>query len=215
MIRFAPSTHRLARQAGLVLTILLLTACSSTPKALKGTFASLEPDQASVRDLGAEVRWGGVILDARPDARQTCFEVLSRSLDRSFRPEAEDLTQGRFIACRDGFLDPEVFAKGREITLTGSLVALDERQVGEFNYRYPVLSARFITMWPERPDVIINNYNDPWLYGPYWGPYWGGYGWYGRGGFYGHGYPGTRTTVRSGGSNTRVDVPEGGTPQQD
>lgn len=214
MTGLAPSTHRLTRQAGLVLVALLLLAgCSSTPEALKGNYAPLEPGQASIRDLGTEVRWGGVILDARPDARQTCFEVLSRSLDSSYRPRAEDLTQGRFIACRDGFLDPEVFAKGREITLTGAVVAIDERQVGEFNYRYPVLTTRFITMWPERPDVIINNYHDPWFYGPYWGPYWGGYGWYG-----GYGYPGTmgtRTTVRTGGSSSRVDVPEGGTPQQD
>lgn len=214
MNRLAPSTHRLARLAGLVLAVVLsLAGCSSTPEALKGTYVPLEPSQASIRDLGTEVRWGGVILDARPDERQTCFEVLSRSLDKSYRPRAEDLTQGRFIACRDGFLDPEVFAKGREITLTGAVVAIDERQVGEFNYRYPVLTTRFITMWPERPDVIINNYNDPWMYGPYWGPYWGGYGWYGR---YGHpGYLGTRTTVRSGGSSSRVDVPEGGAPQQD
>ncbi len=213
MTRTGPSIHRLIHQAGAVLAVLLLAGCSSTPEALKGNYAPLEPGQASVRDLGKEVRWGGVILEARPDARQTCFEVLSRSLDKSLRPEAEDLTQGRFIACRDGFLDPEVFAKGREITLTGSLVALDERQVGEFNYRYPVLKTRFITMWPERPDVIINNYNDPWFYGgPYWGPYWGGYGWYGRYGYYG--YPGPRTTVRTGGSSSRVDVPEGGVPQE-
>ncbi len=212
MTRFAPSKHRMTRLAGSTLAALLLLAgCSSTPEALKGTYTTLEPSQASIRDLGTDVRWGGVILDARPDARQTCFEVLSRSLDKSYRPRAEDLTQGRFIACRDGFLDPEVFAKGREITLTGALVAIDERQVGEFNYRYPVLSTRFITMWPERPDVIINNYNDPWLYGPYWGPYWGGYGWYGRG-YYG--YPGPRTTVRTGGSNSRVDVPEGGVPRE-
>lgn len=219
MNRAAPSTLNLTRQAVLVLAILfVITGCSSAPKALKGEFPPLEPGQTSVRDLGTEVRWGGVILDARPDARQTCFEVLSRDLDRSYRPRTEDVTQGRFIACRDGFLDPEVFAKGREITLTGAVVAVDERQVGEFNYRYPVLSARFITMWPDRPDVIINNYNDPWGYGPYWGPGWRG-GWYG--GFYGPG-PGwgwgagpTRTTVRTGGSNSRVDVPEGGVPQQD
>ncbi len=213
MTRQAPSMPRCLRQAGLLFAVLLLAGCSSTPEALKGSYAPLQPSQASVQDLGKEVRWGGVILDARPDARQTCFEVLSRSLDKSFRPRDEDLTQGRFIACRDGFLDPEVFAKGREITLTGAVVAIDERQVGEFNYRYPVLTTRFITMWPERPDVIINNYHDPWFYGPYWGPYWGGYyGWYGRYGY--PGYPGTRTTVRSGGSSSRVDVPEGGEPRE-
>lgn len=212
MTRYAPFNQRmLCRHGGLLAVLFLLAGCSSTPEALKGDFSALEPNQASVNDLGRQVRWGGVILDTRPDASQTCFEVLSRSLDSSYRPRAEDLTRGRFIACREGFLDPEVFAKGREITLTGAVVAIDQRQVGEFNYRYPVLTTRFITMWPERPDVIINNYNDPWFGNPYWGPYWGGYGWYGRGLY---GYPATRTTVRSGGSSSRVDVPEGGAPTE-
>lgn len=192
----------------LVLVTALLAGCSSIPEPLKGTYPLLPPDQTTARDIGRDVRWGGVILDALPDPDRTCFEVLSRELDRSMRPRNEDLTQGRFIACRDGFLDPEVFAKGREITLTGSVAALDRRKVGEFDYQYPVLAARFITMWPERPDVIINNYYDPW--GPYWGspywgsPYWGHRGWYGR--------PPVRSTVRSGGSSDRVDVPERGAP---
>lgn len=194
----------------LVLFTVALAGCSTVPEPLRGTYPLLAPQQTTAGDIGRDVRWGGVILDARPDADRTCFEVLSRELDSSMRPRNVDLTEGRFIACRDGFLDPEVFAEGREITLTGSVAALDRRKVGDFDYQYPVLAARFITMWPERPDVIINNYNDPFYWGPYWGPYWGGYGgWYGR-----WGYPANRTTVRSGGSNDRIDVPEGGTPAQ-
>lgn len=193
----------------LVLATALLAGCSSVPEQLQGTFTMIPPDQTSARDIGREVRWGGVILDTLPDPEKTCFEVLSRELDRSMRPRNEDLTQGRFIACRSGFLDPEVFAKGREITLIGSVAALDRRKVGEFDYQYPVLAAGFITMWPERPDVIINNFYDPW-HSPWGSPYWGhSRGWYGRGAF-----PPVRTTVRSGGSSDRVDVPKGGTPEE-
>ncbi len=202
--RIRPS-HLLA-----LIAALLLAGCSSTPEALKGAYPDLAPEATTARDIGRDVRWGGVILDAMPDPQQTCFEVLSRDLDRSFRPRAEDLTEGRFIACRAGFLDPEVFAKGREITLTGTVRALDRRKVGEFEYQYPVLAARFITMWPERPDVIINNYHDPWYWGPYWGPHWGWGGRYGR-----WGPPPVRTTVRTPGSNERIDVPENGRPQPD
>lgn len=184
-----------------------LAACSTIPEPLQGTYPALTPEDVTARDIGRDVRWGGVIIDARPDADRTCFEVLSRNLDRSMRPAAEDLTQGRFIACRGGFLDPEVFAKGREITLLGEVSALDQRKIGEFDYTYPVLSAGFITLWPERPDVIINNYADPfydpWYWGPYWGPRYGRYWGYGR---YPYGYGG-RTTVRTGGSTERVDVP--------
>ena len=146
-------------RTALVLVTAALAGCSTVPEPLRGTYPLLAPEQTSSRDIGREVRWGGVILDALPDADQTCFEILSRELDRSMRPRNEDLTQGRFIACRSGFLDPEVFAKGREITLTGAVTALDRRKVGDFDYQYPVLATRFITMWPERPDVIINNFN--------------------------------------------------------
>ncbi len=192
------------RTAILTLSATALAACSTVPEPLKGTYPDLSPRATTARDIGRDVRWGGVILEAQPDPQRTCFEILSRDLDRSLRPRAEDLTQGRFIACRDGFLDPEVFAQGREITLTGQVRALDRRKVGDFDYTYPVLATHFITLWPERPDVIIYNYPDPfydpWYWGPYWGPYYGRYPWYGR--------PGRpRTMVRSGGSGERLDVP--------
>ncbi|MEM1410892.1 MAG: Slp family lipoprotein [Pseudomonadota bacterium] len=195
----------------LTASLLVLSACSTVPEPLRGTYPLIEPQDTARADIGRDVRWGGVILDTKPDQSQTCFEVLSRELDGSMRPRNQDLTQGRFIACRDGFLDPEVFAKGREITLLGSVTALDQRKVGDFDYQYPVLATSFITMWPERPDVIINNFNDPFFWGPYWGPYWGRYPYYGWGRI---GYPGPRTTVRTGGSTDRVDVYEGAGPNE-
>ncbi len=192
-------------RAVLALATATLAACSTVPEALQGAYPALTPESTSARDIGRNVRWGGVILEARPEAERTCFEVLSRNLDRSMRPRAEDLTQGRFIACRDGFLDPEIFAKGREVTLTGRVERLDEHKVGAFDYTYPVLAAGFLTMWPKRPDVIIDSYPDPfydpWYWGPYWGPYYR-YPYYGRGGY-------GRTTARSVGHDQRIDVPAG------
>ena len=152
-------------------TALLLGACSSVPKHLQGEYPPLVPRAASEGDIGTQVRWGGIILAARPEQDRTCFEILSRELGSSMRPRNADLTQGRFIACNRGFHDPEVFTKGREVTVIGQLQQIDLRKVGEYDYRYPVLAADFITMWPERPDVIIYDYYDP-FYNPwYWGPY--------------------------------------------
>jgi outer membrane lipoprotein len=149
---------------------LLLASCISVPEPFRGDYPSLTPGTVSTRDVGTVIRWGGVILAAQPDEAQTCFEVLSRPLASSMRPQKSDQTLGRFIACRAGFLDPEVFARGREVTLTGTLTALDQRKVGDYDYRYPIVSAKFITMWPERIEVIVPDY-DPFYRPWYWAPY--------------------------------------------
>jgi outer membrane lipoprotein len=180
----------------------LLAACSTVPEGLRGEYAPLSPNQVGPRDIGRDVRWGGVILATRPDASRTCFEVLSRSLDRSMRPRNEDLTQGRFIGCTAGFHDPAVFKKDREISMTGRVEAIETGQVGEFEYRFPVVAADFVTMWPERPDVIIYDYYDPFFYPWYgWGPYY-----HYPYPYYPHRFP---RVHRQGGGGERVEIPDG------
>src|SRR6185437_7046096 len=81
---------------------------------------------------------------------------------------------GRFVACKQGFYDPEVFAKGREITVTGSLDGTVQHKIGEYDYTYPRVAANTIYLWPKRP--IYMQRPDPW--GP-WGPcdpFWSGWG---------------------------------------
>lgn len=196
---FEPGPHSHAARLALLLFALVISACSSVPENLRGEYPPLVPQAVSERDIGTDVRWGGVILAANPEASRTCFEILSRELGSSTRPRDSDITSGRFIACTQGFQDPEVFSKGREVTVVGQLQQLDVRPVGDYNYRYPVLAAQFMTMWPERPDVIIHDFYDP-FYNPwYWGPYYYPYGgpWMG---------PGPRSTVVSGGSRERIDI---------
>jgi len=173
--------HHGSRRAGALLAgSLLLAACISVPVQFQGEFTALAAQGASARDIGTEIRWGGMILETRPDAQQTCFEILSRPLQKSMRPADSDQTLGRFIACKSGFHDPEVFARGREVTLTGVIERIDVRKVGEFDYAYPVVRAGFVTMWPERQDVIVYEYDmfyAPWYwhypyrYYPYPHPY--------------------------------------------
>lgn len=180
-----------------VLAALALASCVSVPRQLEGEYPALQPADVSEPDVGRDVRWGGMILAANPDSERTCFEVLSRELSRSMRPVSEDHTLGRFIACKAGFHDPEVFARGREVTLTGSIERLDVRKVGEYDYRYPVVAADFITMWPERPDVVVYDYHDPFYYPYYWGPWYYPYPY--------HRYPRMHRPPPSG---PRVDIPE-------
>ncbi len=145
--------------------VALLMACSTGPDTLKGAYAPIEPQATTIDDLGREVRWGGMIHETTLNPQQTCFEVLYRELDRFMKPRKEEPPQGLFVACRNGSLDPEVIAKGREITLTGTVAALDERKVDEYELQYPILAAGIITLWPDRSgDLMIWNHplGQPW-----------------------------------------------------
>lgn len=167
----------------LTIVILALSACTTVPEQIQGTFTDVSPARVDPGVYEADVRWGGVILDSRNTDNGTCFEVLSRSLDKYLRPKVEDATLGRFIACKQGFHDPIVFSKGREITVTGNIKGIDVRKVDDFDYRYPMLDVTDLVLWEKRKVVMrYRGFNDG-FYGPsYWrGPYWGGYGYYRRG----------------------------------
>jgi outer membrane lipoprotein len=178
---FGHSTSpKIACAAAIALT---LGACASVPTPLQGQFPPTTPHDAMAGTIAGPVRWGGEILNVEPHADQTCFEILARELDSIARPVGRDPSAGRFIACRNGFYDPEEFKKGRDITIVGQLNGTEKGKVGDFDYTYPRVAAEMIYLWPERPLYVNTPYYDPWgpwwgygpyWGGPYWGPYWGG-----------------------------------------
>ena len=157
-----------------VLTGLLLSSCTTVPEQLKGDYAPLTPKTTTQQDLQTPVRWGGVLLETRPEANHTCFEVLAKPLEKSMRPEKSDQADGRFVACKPGFYDPEIFKKGREVTVTGELIHIDVRKVGEYDYQFPVVDIQFMSLWPKRLRPVYYDF-----YGPY-RPYYWHYPYYGR-----------------------------------
>lgn len=163
-----------------------LASCATVPAPLQGQFPAITPRAAS-SDAGAArdeaVRWGGTIIEATPKSDSTCFEILGRTLDFIARPDhGRDAEEGRFITCRSGFYDPEVFAPDRDVTVVGHITGIDHGKVGDFDYAYPHVAADVIYLWPKSIPVIWAPYYDPWMYGgygygwsPYWGTYWGPY----------------------------------------
>ena len=153
---------------------LLMTACTTVPEQLKGDYSSLEPQSTVEKDLQTSVRWGGVILETRPEDDHTCFEILARQLEKSMRPDDTDQSTGRFIACKPGFYDPEVFKEKREVTVTGKIIYIDVRKIGEYDYHFPIVDIDFISLWPKRVTRVRYDY---------WGaypPYYWRYPYYGR-----------------------------------
>lgn len=152
---------------------LALGACATPPAVLSGgAFSEVTVEEAQARDLtGQRVRWGGSIVATEPGKNETCFEVVSRPLDREARPRRTDQTAGRFLACAAGFFDPAVYAADREISVVGTLQASTVRKIGEYEYRYPHVAAEHVFLWPKRKTVQVYDYYGPWA-DPFWYPIW-------------------------------------------
>jgi outer membrane lipoprotein len=130
---------------------LTLTACATAPKPLQGEYSPLLPDDFVNRDAAGErVRWGGRIVSVEPRAQSSCFEIVAMPLGSSGRPLKVDRTEGRFLACRAGFYEPQVFEEGREITIAGRIDGFEMRKVGDYDYRAPRVAADIVYLWPER-----------------------------------------------------------------
>ena len=178
----------LYRPLTLVAALALLGGCATIPKPLEGNYANLSTAAAQQGGAGGtRVRWGGEIIKTEPGPQQTCFYLLSRPLDSQARPQAGSAgdNQGRFVACRDGFYDPEVFTRGRELTVTGTLHGTLSQKVGDYDYAYPRVEADVVYLWPKRVPVVRY---PPGYYDPFWGRGWGP-GFYGPWGYPYWGYP--------------------------
>ena len=174
----ASNRYRHFRTAGLATGLAtLLGACASAPQPLQGSFVPVSPEQAVVgQQVGANVRWGGRIVQTQPGPDSTCFQVIATPLGASGRPDSSsrDAAQGRFIACRSGFYDPAVFTPGREVTFVGRVDSTsDTVRIGEYDYRLPTMAADVVYLWPVVTEVNVRMQPSPWgPWGP-WGPHWG------------------------------------------
>lgn len=184
-------------QSWKILALLIISAaftgCATIPRPLAGDYPGIPPQAvADNGSVGVPVRWGGTIIATHTEQNKTCIEILSRELNSSARPIFDDNTEGRFIACKNGFQDPQIFSEGREVTITGRVDNVEQRKVGEYEYRYPVVSTDVLYLWPER--FSGDGYGGGYGYGYGFSPY---YAYYSpfyhpfsyRYGFHGFGHP--------------------------
>ena len=139
----------------------LLSACAVTPPfsqdLLHNVNRSLSPQQAVKEDVkDAQVMWGGVIVKATNTPDHTDFAVLYYPLDASQRPDRDQSAQSRFIVRYSGYLETMVYAPGREITVLGKLQGVEEGKIGDAPYRFPVLKADRIHLWPLGDDSRVH-----------------------------------------------------------
>ena len=160
-----------------LLLLTLLTACASqVPVAIREPIAG-GPDVSSARAakaelIGRHVRWGGVIASVENHKQDTWIELVDRPIESGGRPSDTDTSGGRFIARIPGFLDPVIYAKHREMTVTGVLAESITRPVGDYPYRYPVVDVDNYYLWAKPLPPPSPYYYDPFWYDPWYRPMW-------------------------------------------
>lgn len=135
--------------------------------------------------IGSIVLWGGRIIETIPQPEGSEIIVLETPLDYEEMPEAAKYSRGRFIAKSSKLLDPEIYKKGKKITLAGEIIGKETRPMGKAQYTYPVVMIKELYLWKKERAYL---YPPPYYwYGPY-GPYpWPYGGWYGP--YYRHAWP--------------------------
>lgn len=136
-----------------------LSACVSIPPLdSTGVNSQVSPAIAAAdfeTQQGLTVQWGGRIVRTQNQETATLIEVLAYPLRRSGNPNERREPSGRFLLEYSGYLEPVEFAPGRYVTAVGELTRIDIAQVGEADYRLPVMLAGQIHLWPKRRDYGV------------------------------------------------------------
>ncbi len=136
----------------------------------KITFAELMKDPLGY--TGEMVLLGGVIVQVTNMQEGSLLEVYQTEMDSQNRPIAPDVSGGRFLAWYDGFLDSEIYGKGRDVTIAGTVLGERTRTIGELDYHYPTISIREIHLWEKKEEYRSA---EPYFWYPMPGPWspWG------------------------------------------
>ena len=144
----------------LLAIVTLIPACATTPqfdtsqvdKSLTPAAVSAAKDAAQ----GRKVQWGGVIIASDNLPQVTRLEVLAYPLSGRGRPDRDGKVLGRFLLEHPGYLETADYAPGRMVTVIGPISRVEEGVIGEASYRYPVVRAEQLHLWPKHREE-----NDP------------------------------------------------------
>lgn len=158
----------------IILFSMTLIACSSMPPILKNApVVNVQLNEVRINVNGFQstpVRWGGTIIEVENEANVSRIQILYYPLDSSGRPKLHESTQGRFIIQSQNFLDPAIYKKDAEITVTGIVNGAVQRTIGQRVLQLPVVDIENSFLWPEEQDKY---YYPPYCTGYYPSLYYG------------------------------------------
>lgn len=162
-----------------VLPLLLLLSCGSltgcTPTFSKQLRQRASPP-ISFQELlekgeaqeGELVVLGGYILKALNEPEGSLLTMLHAPLDSGDKPKSQDLSEGRFLVRTKRFLDPEIYSKGRKVSVVGKVSGVQPQPLGNRLYQYPIIEAEELHLWPKEKRYM-RRYHDHWHHP--WYPY--------------------------------------------
>ncbi len=134
-------------------SLLLFSACATTipSDVLTGvdhTISFQKLGENPEAFMGKTLVLGGEVLITENQPGKTRLIVLQHELDGDLKPLDNDQSKGRFIVIAPEFLDPAIYAKGRRITIVGTVAGKETRQLNGIPYVYPVIEKRYLYLWP-------------------------------------------------------------------
>jgi outer membrane lipoprotein len=157
---------------GLVALSVAVGGCSVVPREVRKeidrslTFGELKANPDAY--AGRVVALGGEIAETNNLEHRTELMVVQKPLGRRDIPIETDRSEGRFLVDHPGYLDPAIYRSGRYLTVVGEVRGGRTGKVGEAEVSYPVISSRFLYLWPH-PHCYYGAY---YPYYPYYYPYW-------------------------------------------
>ncbi|KXK29848.1 MAG: hypothetical protein UZ01_01824 [Candidatus Brocadia sinica] len=153
----------------LIVFLLLMSGCA--PVISKQVRDQARPDIAFGEVLsdpeqykGRMIILSGVIIETKNTKEGTLLEVLQCPAGYRGKPKDADETGGRFLALDSRYLDVDVFAKGRSVTIAGEIQGKRTLPLGEIEYTYPLISVKEIYLWPVEKNYPSRYY----YYNDYW-----------------------------------------------
>ncbi len=140
-----------ARQAVLALFVVGLTGCAVRPRPAAthiDRHVDLQALLAHPRlTRGARVRWGGLVVRDHVGPTHSTLTILAYPLNGRGRPRLRRMPEGRFQAVAPGYLDPVLFARGRQVTVVGTVIGTRAGLIGEARYVYPRVQILATHLW--------------------------------------------------------------------
>ena len=156
-----------------LLTLMYMSSCTVISQEVRSQAESPIPFQTLIEDTdrytGRIVILGGYILEINNLASETILKVLQVPFRVGEEPDLRDLSQGRFVVYYKGFLDPEVYARDRAITVAGKVMGSAIEEIGDERVPYLKIENREIYLWPEYTTL------PPYRYPRAWPRHWHGY----------------------------------------
>jgi outer membrane lipoprotein len=120
---------------------------------------------------GERVILGGYVLEVSNERDGTFLKILQAPLDSQEKPKSRDLSEGRFLVRTQKFLDPEIYSQDRGVSIGGKVAGVQTQPLGKGTYRYPVIEAEELHLWPKQQPGARYDYPyywyPPWYFYPY------------------------------------------------